>query len=95
MRKYATIIIGSLLFVFGQSVEVMAAPYYEGKVIRIVVGFSPGGGYDRMARLVGKYLPKYVPGKPTVIIENMAGADSIIAANYVFRECSRSIAVST
>lgn len=62
-----------------------AAPsYYEGKTIVIVVGFGVGGGYDRMTRLIAKYLPKYIPGKPTIIIDNMPGAGSIIAANRIY-----------
>jgi tripartite-type tricarboxylate transporter receptor subunit TctC len=61
-----------------------AAPYYEGKVITMTVGSGPGGGYDRMARIFAKHLPKYIPGKPTIIIENMEGATSIIAANYIY-----------
>lgn len=61
-----------------------AAPYYEGKQITIVVGFGPGGGYDRMARLLAKHLPKYIPGKPSIIVENMPGASSMICANHVY-----------
>ncbi len=65
--------------------ELSAAPsFYEGKIITIVVGSSPGGGYDRIARILAKYLPKYIPGKPTIIIQNMEGATSIIAANYLY-----------
>jgi len=44
------------------------ASYYEGKTITIVVGYKPGGGYDRYARLFQKYLPRYIPGNPTVVI---------------------------
>ncbi len=61
-----------------------AAPFYQGKVLTIVVGYGPGGGYDRVARLLAKYLPKYIPGKPTVLVQNMPGADSMIAANYLY-----------
>lgn len=61
-----------------------AAPYYQGKRITIIVGFAPGGGYDRMTRMIAKYLPKHIPGKPTIIIENMPGGSSMIAANYVY-----------
>jgi tripartite-type tricarboxylate transporter receptor subunit TctC len=62
----------------------LGAAYYEGKTLTLVVGYKPGGGYDRYARLMGKYLPKYLPGNPTVIIQNMPGANSIIAANHLY-----------
>jgi tripartite-type tricarboxylate transporter receptor subunit TctC len=61
-----------------------AQPFYQGKTIRIVVGFTPGGFYDRWARLLGRYMPKYIPGNPEMIIQNMSGASSVIAANYVY-----------
>jgi tripartite-type tricarboxylate transporter receptor subunit TctC len=59
-------------------------PFYQGKTIRIVVGFTPGGFYDRWARLLARYMPKYIPGNPEMIIQNMPGASSVIAANYVY-----------
>ena len=61
-----------------------AEPYYKGKTIRIVVGLSPGGGYDRAARLVSRYMGQYIPGTPSMLVQNMAGASSVIAANYVY-----------
>ena len=64
--------------------ELRAAPYYEGKNLTIIVGYSPGGGYDRLSRVIAKHLPRYIPGKPTVLVQNMPGAGSIIAANHVF-----------
>lgn len=70
------------IFIFPKGLS--AAPYYEGKVLRIVVTFPPGGGYDRMARMLTKYLTKYIPGKPTIIIENMPGASGMIGANYLY-----------
>src|SRR3954470_12312388 len=60
------------------------APYFEGKTVTIVVGYKPGGGYDATARLLSRYLPKYIAGSPTVIVQNMPGANSLIAANYVY-----------
>jgi tripartite-type tricarboxylate transporter receptor subunit TctC len=50
----------------------------------MIVGFGPGGGYDRNGRLMAKYLPKYIPGKPTIVVENKEGAASIVAANYLY-----------
>jgi len=61
-----------------------AASYYEGQTITIVVGYKPGGGYDQYARLLAKHLPKYIPGNPTIIVQNMPGGGSVIAANYVY-----------
>ncbi len=84
MKKYAVAVFVFLFLICFNLPQADAAPYYEGKVIKIVVGYKPGGGYDRMARLVAKHLPKHIPGKPAMIIENMEGASSIIAANYVY-----------
>ena len=58
-------------------------PFYKGKSIRIIVGLSAGGGYDRAARLLSRYMGKHIPGNPEIIVQNMAGAGSVIAANYV------------
>ena len=73
-----------VLSIFNLSKELEAAPYYEGKVIKIAVAFPPGGGYDRMARLLARHLPKHIPGKPTMIVENMPGASGMIGANYIY-----------
>lgn len=59
--------------------------FYRGKVIRMIVGFSPGGGFDTFARTVARHMGKYVPGNPSVIVENMTGAGSLIAANHVYQ----------
>jgi tripartite-type tricarboxylate transporter receptor subunit TctC len=59
--------------------------FFRGKVIRIIVGFSPGGGFDTFARSVSRYMGKYIPGNPTIIVENMTGAGSLIAANHIYK----------
>ena len=59
--------------------------FYEGKTIRIIVGFSPGGGYDALARMLSRHMPKYIPGRPKIIVENMTGAGSLLAANHIFK----------
>jgi tripartite-type tricarboxylate transporter receptor subunit TctC len=59
-------------------------PFYQGKTVRIIVGFTPGGFYDRWARLLSRYMPKYIPGNPNFLVQNMPGASSVIAANYVY-----------
>jgi tripartite-type tricarboxylate transporter receptor subunit TctC len=62
-----------------------AQSFYEGKTVRIIVGLAPGGGYDTYARVIARHLSKHVPGTPTVIVENMPGAGSLISANHVFK----------
>jgi tripartite-type tricarboxylate transporter receptor subunit TctC len=63
--------------------EKAVGDFYKGKTVRIIVGFSAGGGYDAYSRLVARHLSKYIPGNPNVIVENMAGAGSILATNHV------------
>ncbi len=58
--------------------------FYTGKTVRIVVGYSPGGGYDLYARTFAKYYARYIPGNPTVVIQNMPGAGSLRAANFIY-----------
>jgi tripartite-type tricarboxylate transporter receptor subunit TctC len=61
-----------------------AAQPYAGKTVTIIVGYKAGGGYDATARLLARHLPKHVPGKPNFIVQNMPGANSMIAANHVY-----------
>src|SRR6266581_970110 len=61
-----------------------AQPNFAGKTVTIVVGYKPGGGYDATARLLARHLPDHLPGKPTVIVQNMPGGNSIIAANHIY-----------
>lgn len=57
--------------------------FYNGKTITIVVGSAPGGFYDQWARLLARYMPKYTPGNPEMIVLNMPGTGGVLAANYV------------
>jgi tripartite-type tricarboxylate transporter receptor subunit TctC len=69
---------------YASSMKAQSAPFYQDKTIKVVVGFTPGGFYDRWARLLSRYMPKYIPGNPNFIVQNMPGASSVIAANYVY-----------
>jgi tripartite-type tricarboxylate transporter receptor subunit TctC len=57
--------------------------FYKGKTVTFYVGLSPGGGYDTNARLTARYIGKYIPGHPDVVVKNMPGSGSITMANYV------------
>jgi len=59
-----------------------AKPFYEGKTIKIIVGYKPGGGYDFYGRFVAKFMQKYLPGS-TMIVKNVPGAGSVIACNVI------------
>jgi tripartite-type tricarboxylate transporter receptor subunit TctC len=60
-----------------------AEKFYEGKTIRIIVALGTGGDYDNYARVAGRYLGKYIPGHPTVVVQNMPGAGGLLAANHL------------
>jgi tripartite-type tricarboxylate transporter receptor subunit TctC len=59
-------------------------PFYRGKQITIVVGTSAGGGYDTYARLIARHMSKHIPGNPGVIVSNLPGAGSNVAANHIY-----------
>jgi tripartite-type tricarboxylate transporter receptor subunit TctC len=59
------------------------ADFYKGKRMKMIVGSSPGGGYATYARLIVRHLSRYIPGQPRIIVQNMDGAASVVAANFV------------
>jgi tripartite-type tricarboxylate transporter receptor subunit TctC len=59
--------------------------FYRGKTLRLIVAFSPGGGYDTYSRIIARHLGKHIPGSPAIVVENMTGAGGIIHANFMFR----------
>jgi tripartite-type tricarboxylate transporter receptor subunit TctC len=58
--------------------------FYRGKTITLVVGFDSGGGYDIYARLLARHMTKHIPGNPAIVTQNMPGAGSLRAAQYLF-----------
>lgn len=83
-QKFFQIVGLCLLVSLFSPAEPWAAPFYQGKTITVDVGSAPGGGYDRMARLFAKYLPRHIPGKPSFVVMNIPGASSMIAANQLY-----------
>jgi len=75
----------AVLLLAGQAlVQAQQEPFYKGKTIRVVVGFTSGGFYDRWSRLLARYIPKHLPGNPEMIVQNMPGAGGLITANHVY-----------
>ncbi len=58
--------------------------FYKGKTFTFVSGYPPGGGYDAYARMFGRHFGKFMVGKPTVVVQSMPGAGSMVAANYLY-----------
>src|SRR5437870_3770520 len=78
-----------VVFLFGfaqisSAADTTSPEFYKGKPIRLVVGSSSGGAQDDWARFVAQYLGKHVPGSPDIVVQNMPGAGTIIAANYIY-----------
>ena len=59
------------------------AGFYSGKTVRVVVGFSAGGGYDQYARLLARHIGRHIPGNPTVVVQNMPGSASLKSVQYL------------
>jgi tripartite-type tricarboxylate transporter receptor subunit TctC len=62
-----------------------AQDFYAGKTLRIVVGFPAGGGFDTYSRVLGRHMGKHIPGNPSIVVDNVTGAGSLIAANTVYK----------
>jgi tripartite-type tricarboxylate transporter receptor subunit TctC len=58
--------------------------FYAGRTVQLVIGYATGGGYDDYARMLGRHIGRHIPGHPTVVVQNMPGAGSIRAANYLY-----------
>jgi tripartite-type tricarboxylate transporter receptor subunit TctC len=63
--------------------------FYRGKRMTMITSASVGGGYDQYARLLAKHMPRFIPGNPTIVVQNMVGADGIRAANYLYNVAAR------
>jgi len=75
----AALLLGAVQSVLADPIE----DFYRGKTLRMLIGYGPGGGYDIYGRLVAEFLPRYLPGRPTIVAQNMPGAGSFVAAKYM------------
>jgi tripartite-type tricarboxylate transporter receptor subunit TctC len=76
--------LGVLVFLLWSSQASAQTPYFQGKTIRVIVGYPAGSAHDLWARLIAAQLPKHIPGNPAVIVQIMTGAGSMVATNYVY-----------
>ena len=84
-RRLLALLALSFALAFVTNNPAQAQSFFEGKTMRIIVGFAAGGGYDAYARVIGRHLGKHIPGNPTVLVDNMTGAGSLISANYLYK----------
>ncbi|HSK31256.1 MAG TPA: tripartite tricarboxylate transporter substrate-binding protein [Candidatus Limnocylindria bacterium] len=85
MIRFLALFVAVIATFLSSDARAAAEEFYKGKSIRIVVGFSAGGGFDTYARAIARHMSKHIPGQPTITVENMTGAGSLIAANHVFK----------
>lgn len=77
--------LAAVVFVMISGSAAGAEDFYKGKTVKIIVGFSAGGGFDTYARTISRHMSKHIPGNPSIVVENMTGAGSLIAANHLFK----------
>lgn len=85
MKRWVFFAVLAAMVVFISTTSYAAAPFYQGKALRVTVGFSAGGGFDLWARVVARHIGKHIPGNPTVIVENVTGAGGLIQVNQLFK----------
>jgi putative tricarboxylic transport membrane protein len=82
MRKSLAMAVGVVALALAAGAASAQTPYYQGKQIRILVGFTPGGGSDLYGRMIAEGLARTVEGKPSIVVQNMPGASSVVSMNY-------------
>ena len=85
MKRFFSLTVIVVCILLVANISFAQTAFYEGKTIRIIVGYSPGGGYDGLSRIISRHMGRHIPGHPTIIVENMAGAGSLLAANHIYR----------
>jgi tripartite-type tricarboxylate transporter receptor subunit TctC len=86
IKFLAYVVLGAAFGTHNQAYAQAAPDFYKNKQIRIIVGHAVGNDYDLAARFLARYLPKYIPGQPSIVVQNMPQAASIVAANYLYAQ---------
>ena len=84
-------IASALVIVFSATTAMAqtASEFYKGKTLTIITSTGAGGPYDMVARLVGKYMTRHLPGQPSVVVQNMPGAGHVLATNYLYNQAPK------
>jgi tripartite-type tricarboxylate transporter receptor subunit TctC len=89
MRKCITSLLLAACLILPLARQVAAEDFYKGKTVSLIVGNGAGGGYDAYARLLSRYLARYIPGEPTVVVRNMPGAGGMAMSNFMYSQAPR------
>jgi hypothetical protein len=89
MRMIWGATVALLGLVTGATSSACAQDFYRGKSITFIIGYGPGGGVDTASRVIARHLPRFIPGKPDIVPQNMEGAGGIIAGNHLGARASR------
>ena len=84
MNRVRTCVVGVAALIASPAAADPVEDFYKGKTFTFVSGYPPGGGYDSYARIFGRHFGRFLPGKPTVVVNSMPGAGSMVAANYLY-----------
>lgn len=89
--RFATFVslIGACAFAPAQAGAAGVADFYKQTPMTLYVGYAPGGGYDTYARVLAEYMPRHIPGSPTMIVKNMPGADSLLLMNHLYNQAPK------
>jgi tripartite-type tricarboxylate transporter receptor subunit TctC len=79
----------AVLALFGTAFPASAQDFYRGKTINLIVGNAAGGGYDLYARLLARYMGRYIPGEPSFVVRNMPGAGGMVLTNHIYSQAPR------
>src|ERR1019366_2417019 len=78
-----------LVLLFDQAKAEPVTDFYHGRTVTLYVGYSVGGGYDNYARVLARHLGNHIPGNPSIVPQNMPGAGSLRALNYLYNAAPR------
>jgi tripartite-type tricarboxylate transporter receptor subunit TctC len=84
LRLLLVVLIGFALWRPSPAAAETVEEFYKGKVIKVIIGYAPGGGFDAYARLLAENLPKHLAGHPNAVVQSMPGAASVKAANFIY-----------
>jgi tripartite-type tricarboxylate transporter receptor subunit TctC len=88
LRRPAASLLLTLAVFAGTAHADPVADFFSGKTVSLIAGFPPGGGYDANVRVLARHFGRFIPGQPTVVVSNMPGAGSLVAANHLYSKAT-------